>query len=143
LQERGFSEGDVRAICHLGKSIEKDKIVEGYIGEKGIGFNSVFEIAQIVHIKAGDFIFKFDATLPELRPTGMLALTWSPFPDAETVPKRTQLTLKLLPNTDASELEGKLEALQTTLLFFLRRLRRIVINTFKGLPSHHHTRRDE
>lgn len=130
--ECGFSERDVRAICFLGKSTKKAQKVEGYIGEKGIGFKSVFKVAQIVHVKSADYTFKFDTTLPELGSAGMLAPTWSPFPHAETVTKYTQMLLELSPQYDAGELKEKFGAFQTTLLLFLRRLRRIEINTSSG-----------
>ena len=44
--EDGFEEANVRAICSVGESTKKS--TQGYIGEKGIGFKSVFKIASRV-----------------------------------------------------------------------------------------------
>ncbi len=51
-------ENDVRQICHTGKSRKKEK--PGYVGEKGIGFKSVFQIASRVQIQSNAFSFSFD-----------------------------------------------------------------------------------
>ncbi len=41
--ERGFREKNIQALCDIGKST-KGKHKQGYIGQKGIGFKSVFTI---------------------------------------------------------------------------------------------------
>ena len=52
--ERGFSEANLRALCTVDESTKK---VQGtskeYTGEKGIGFKSVFRVADVVWIKSG------------------------------------------------------------------------------------------
>ncbi|KAG7284333.1 hypothetical protein NEMBOFW57_010705 [Staphylotrichum longicolle] len=48
--EDGFTERNLRAICNVGKSSKLE--AQGYIGEKGIGFKSVFMAAYRVHIHA-------------------------------------------------------------------------------------------
>jgi hypothetical protein len=55
--ERGFEEPNVRALCSLGKSTKARK--QGYIGEKGIGFKSVFVWSDEPHILSNGFDFKF------------------------------------------------------------------------------------
>lgn len=57
--EIGFSEGNIRAICDVGKST-KDRHNSGYIGQKGIGFKSVFRITEQPEIHSGGFHIKFD-----------------------------------------------------------------------------------
>jgi hypothetical protein len=49
--ENGFQEGHVKAICSTGESTKA--LIQGYIGEKGIGFKSVFKVAKKVHIQSG------------------------------------------------------------------------------------------
>lgn len=52
--ELGFSEANLRALCTVSESIKKvagNK--KGYIGEKGMGFKSVFRVADVVWIKSG------------------------------------------------------------------------------------------
>ena len=57
--ETGFSEKNIRAICDVGKST-KDRNSSGYIGQKGIGFKSVFRITEQPEIHSGGFHIKFD-----------------------------------------------------------------------------------
>lgn len=44
--ERGFSPANVRALCDVGRST-KGKGGLGYIGQKGIGFKSVFRVRPL------------------------------------------------------------------------------------------------
>ena len=53
--EIGFSSDNVDAICAVGKTT-KSKI-QGYIGEKGIGFKSVFRITTNPHIFSNGYRF--------------------------------------------------------------------------------------
>lgn len=55
--ETGFTNEDIKAICDVGKSNKKK--IQGYIGEKGIGFKSVFKISNEPHIYSNCFRFKF------------------------------------------------------------------------------------
>ena len=41
--ERGFSAENIRALCDIGNSTKKGSNA-GYIGQKGIGFKSVFRV---------------------------------------------------------------------------------------------------
>lgn len=56
--EVGFSEADIKSICSAGESTKKLKKVEGFIGEKGIGFKSVFKVSKYPHIFSNGFHFK-------------------------------------------------------------------------------------
>lgn len=51
-------QSNVRAICSTGESTKTN--TSGYIGEKGIGFKSVFKAASKVHIQSGPFSFFFE-----------------------------------------------------------------------------------
>lgn len=55
--EDGFTRDNLVAICNVGKSSKTG--AQGYIGEKGIGFKSVFMAAWKAHIQSGDFSFSF------------------------------------------------------------------------------------
>lgn len=59
--EVGFSEKNVRAICDVGRST-KGAHQSGYIGQKGIGFKSVFRVTDIPEIHSGGYHIKFDAS---------------------------------------------------------------------------------
>lgn len=58
--EVGFSESNIRAICDVGKST-KGAHRSGYIGQKGIGFKSVFRITDMPAIHSNGFHIRFDA----------------------------------------------------------------------------------
>ena len=56
--EVGFTETDVRSICNVGSSTKKGQ--EGFIGEKGIGFKSVFAATNNTSISSNGYNFKFE-----------------------------------------------------------------------------------
>ncbi len=51
---------------------------EGFIGEKGIGFKSVFKVANVVHVASGHYQFKLDRR----EPLGMILPRLSTFSEA-------------------------------------------------------------
>ena len=73
--ELGFWEQDVKAICNVDATTKKKDKSAGYIGEKGIGFKSVFKAANVVYIRSREYSFKFDVNDPILKDFGMLTQT--------------------------------------------------------------------
>ncbi|KAM0899030.1 hypothetical protein ACQ4PT_021575 [Festuca glaucescens] len=59
--ERGFSAENIRALCDIGNSTKKGAN-RGYIGNKGIGFKSVFRVTDAPEIHSNGFHVKFDIT---------------------------------------------------------------------------------
>ncbi|BFG15404.1 hypothetical protein CerSpe_016780 [Prunus speciosa] len=57
--ERGFSSQNIRALCDVGSSTKKGSNA-GYIGQKGIGFKSVFRVTDAPEIHSNGFHIKFD-----------------------------------------------------------------------------------
>ncbi|KAH9620786.1 hypothetical protein KSS87_018166 [Heliosperma pusillum] len=57
--ERGFTAKNIRALCDIGNSTKKGSSA-GYIGQKGIGFKSVFRITDAPEIHSNGFHIKFD-----------------------------------------------------------------------------------
>jgi len=119
--ERGFSKQDVEAICRLGRSTKAGNAkARGYVGEKGIGFKAVFEVADEVFISSGHYCFKFD----KRRPLGMVNPAWcDKFPGSMQA-SGTSILL-LLRESCAGRIERDMKALDSRTLMFLRRLRRI------------------
>ena len=72
--EVGFSEKNVRAICDVGRST-KDPCRAGYIGQKGIGFKSVFRVTDTPEIHSNSFHIRFDTTSG---PIGYILPHWKP-----------------------------------------------------------------
>ena len=60
--EVGFTSENVKAICSVGASSKSKKKI-GYIGEKGIGFKSVFTVSDAPEIHSNNFHFKFDRSV--------------------------------------------------------------------------------
>ncbi|KAF7591564.1 hypothetical protein BBP40_001444 [Aspergillus hancockii] len=109
--EVGFSKQNVEAICRIGQSTKSGSDRQkGYIGEKGIGFKSIFKVADIVWILSGPYSFKFDATTN----LGMITPVWSKFPH-EALAKGTsmlreiRLTLPALPTRTLRRQDKKLD----------------------------------
>jgi hypothetical protein len=122
--ENGFNPKNIEAICSIGSSTKTGiDNSSRYVGEKGIGFKSVFKVADVVYISSGHYTFKFDrhATI------GMIAPIWCDFP----VHRRrgcTSFYLQLAQRYDQKELRDELSSLDARMLVFLRQLRRIQIN---------------
>ncbi|KAJ4955822.1 hypothetical protein NE237_012605 [Protea cynaroides] len=57
--EQGFSSENIRALCDVGNSTKKLSNA-GYIGQKGIGFKSVFRVTDAPEIHSNGFHVKFD-----------------------------------------------------------------------------------
>ncbi|CAH2035137.1 unnamed protein product [Thlaspi arvense] len=58
--EKGFSEKNIESICSVGRSTKKGNRKRGYIGEKGIGFKSVFLITSHPYIFSNGYQIRFN-----------------------------------------------------------------------------------
>ncbi|KAH8744867.1 hypothetical protein F5882DRAFT_387628 [Hyaloscypha sp. PMI_1271] len=95
--EKGFLPNNVDAICRIGQSTKSgSNHTSGYIREKGIGFKSVFKVADVVLVAS-----------------------------INTLSNSTRSSHLLSPGADNDNLAKDLRSLQPSLLIFLRRLRRI------------------
>ncbi|KAL8930621.1 MAG: hypothetical protein Q9208_000492 [Pyrenodesmia sp. 3 TL-2023] len=127
--EDGFSESNIRAICSVGNSTKKHSA--GYIGEKGIGFKSVFKVAQKVHIHSGPFSFAFSHTREE--DDDGLGMITPYYEDAKELPHgvRTRMTLTLLDSTKFEDRAAEFHDVPDTFLMFLTRLERLSIELYR------------
>jgi len=123
--EVGFSPNNVDALCSLGQSSKAGAgVATQFVGEKGIGFKSVFKVADQVWVSSRHYEFKFDKNAK----LGMVAPILESFP----VIKRdgwTSFYLRLTPGTEnvvVSELQGS-EDMKPQILLFLRNLRKVVL----------------
>ena len=135
--EDGFTEANVTAICSI---TESGKVVsskteaqrqQGYIGEKGIGFKSVFKVASKVHIQSEPFSFCFEYNRDSASETGMGMIT-PLFVEHKEVPDgiRTRMTLDLAPAVDFDNLVKQFsdpDHLPDTLLMFLSQINKLTI----------------
>ncbi|KAK9036381.1 hypothetical protein V6N11_078385 [Hibiscus sabdariffa] len=58
--EKGFSSRNIDSICSVGRSTKKGNRRRGYIGEKGIGFKSVFLISAQPYIFSNGYQIRFN-----------------------------------------------------------------------------------
>ena len=126
--EDGFSRTNIKAICSVGNSTKKQSA--GYIGEKGIGFKSVFKIARKVHIQSGPFSFAFSHTRDD--DDDGLGMITPYYQDAEelSVGVRTRMELTLLDSVKFEELASEFRAVPDTFLMFLSRLQLLSIELY-------------
>jgi hypothetical protein len=121
--ENGFSQENVRALCSVGRSTKSKKA--GFIGEKGIGFKSVFQVSNRPEIHSNGFHFRFDMSDPEEH-LGYIVPNWIE-PDATMTTRGTTI---VLPAKDQESFSAAvLSELDARLLLFLRKLRHIELRT--------------
>ncbi|GFF32149.1 conserved hypothetical protein [Aspergillus udagawae] len=136
--EDGFTHENLVAICNVGKS---SKIgAQGYIGEKGIGFKSVFMVAWKVHIQSRDLSFSFRHKMGDSG-MGMISPVWEESQEVLPHPL-TRITLFLHENGSAEDLARQRETtlqqfreLKATFLLFMKNLRRIEVKICDSLDK--------
>ena len=132
--EDGFNSKNLRAICNIGKSSKTG--AQGYAGEKGIGFKSVFMAAYKVTIQSGYFSFSFSHRKGGSG-MGMITPVWEEnednFPD-----RLTRITLFLHEErTDLEDPRSQLEIiidqftnLHEDILLFMKNIQKIDITLY-------------
>lgn len=114
--EKGFDRRHIRAITAVGEST-KNRLLDGdirTIGEKGVGFKTVFAVASEVQIHSGDYHFRLTDREPTIPKT---------LPDSGVVHgTRMEIALK-----DRASLPPLKERDVLDLCLCLRRLRRLEI----------------
>ncbi len=117
--EVGFSERNVQALCSVGDSSKAKK--SGYIGEKGIGFKSVFTVSNAPEIHSNGFHFRFDRT-DDANLLGYVVPEWCE-PDDEVKAGSTAVVLPAAPGYKFGQ--ETIEDLDARLLLFLSKLKAI------------------
>ena len=136
--EIGFTEPNVQAICSVGAS-SKSKQKSGYIGEKGIGFKSVFTVSDAPEIHSNGFHFKFDRTV-EGNLLGYVVPHWCE-PTADVRPDCTTI---ILPAAKTYEFGADtLANLDACLLLFLNKLRQLTLLSNGQRVTFHRTDKGE
>lgn len=130
--EDGFEEENLRALCNVGQTSKLGR--QGYIGQRGIGFKSVFKYAWKVHIQSGPFSFCFKHR-PEDAGMGMISPEWHP-PEVLFEPI-TRMTFFLhddgdddMRSTQRSRIVEELNQFEPSMMLFLKNLRRIEMHIF-------------
>ncbi|XP_043085921.1 protein NO VEIN [Puntigrus tetrazona] len=127
--ECGFEDNNVRAICDVGRST-KGKHKYGYIGQKGIGFKSVFKVTDCPEIHSNGFHIRFDKNSG---PMGYILPHWveqerSVSADAREIAEQRWATKIHLPlRSERYQTKNLFHDVHPSLLLFLHRLRSITI----------------
>lgn len=125
--EVGFSQANVEAICEIADNTKKvEDSGKGYIGEKGIGFKSVFKVADVVWISSGHYTFRFDRG----QLLGMVVPIWDQFKSTDLVSTQTMFCLQIPNLEDRRTVKLHLLELRAELLLFLRKLTKIEVTIY-------------
>jgi len=127
--EIGFSPENVEAICAVGETTKSKS--QGYIGEKGIGFKSVFKVTSNPHIFSNGYSFCFPEREKETG-LGYIVPIW-----IETLPdslcrSKTTIILPLKPDFGYSKIEEMLHDIEPETILFLSKIKKIIIETDIG-----------
>ncbi|MCI0723785.1 MAG: DUF3883 domain-containing protein [Acidobacteria bacterium] len=120
--ELGFRQTHVSALCDVGKSSKEKK--KGYIGEKGIGFKSVFTVSDAPEIHSNGYHFRFNRT-GEDKLLGYVVPEWCD-PSEAVVPDATTIVLPAKRGREFSV--ATLENLDAGLLLFLSKVRELALH---------------
>ena len=124
--EAGFAERHVLAICSMGEST-KQASDAGYIGNKGIGFKSVFKLTATPEVHSRDYHIRFDSS----DGGGLGYIVPKPIaePAGWDASHGTAIVLPLAASGAEAilrEFRVHLHEIKPTLLLFLHRLHRLV-----------------
>lgn len=120
----GFSKDDVEAICAVGSSTKKAKTGTGTnssIGEKGIGFKSLFRVADFVWLSSRGYHLEWDRN----RMFGMIAPEWWddwPDPANPEMSGQTCFCMRIPEAQDRQDISKDLKKFEPGLLLFLNKL---------------------
>lgn len=143
----GFSGDDIEAICAVGSSTKKSETgTNSSIGEKGIGFKSVFRVADLVWLSSRGYHIKWDRN----RKFGVLAPEWWdardwPDPAYPQVGGQTSFCMRIPQIQDQEQVDVDLRKFDSALLLFLNKLRRVELEVIEpnGLKWNKVIRRSE
>ncbi|XP_073684891.1 uncharacterized protein [Garra rufa] len=127
--ECGFEENNIRAICDVGRST-KGKHKYGYIGQKGIGFKSVFKVTDCPEIHSNGFHIQFDKNSS---PMGYILPHWVEQERTvstaarEIADQRWATKIHLPLRSESYQTKNLFHDVHPSLLLFLHRLRSITI----------------
>ncbi len=131
--EIGFNQNNVDSICNIKRSTKSGKAgIKGYIGEKGIGFKSVFRVCDGPEIYSNGYQFRFNsnASLGKKKKQiklGYILPEWIEEQNEDVNPAYTNIVLPFISNM--TEIEKKrLKDVKPNLLLFLNKLLKLEIS---------------
>eukprot|EP00741_Cyanophora_paradoxa_P001841 tig00000507_g1784.t1 len=128
--ETGFDEKNVQAICTVGESTKKHRKEDGFIGEKGMGFKSVFVVSRAPEIYSNGYQFFLDEEPDAELGFGYVVPTWKEGDAPDVVKAHPGQTVILLPLKRGKyvTVAAGLQELHASLFVGLTKLERIVVD---------------
>jgi hypothetical protein len=146
--EKGFQLNNIKAISTIGDSTKSNQKDLGYIGEKGIGFKSVFAVSPSPHIYSNGYQIYFKDKDPDTG-LGYIIPYWKDeVPQVVSDRQQEFNTCILLPlkqsedNDFLKQIEQELKQLDAAILMFLKKLNHITV-LCNGYQAHYDKSRVE
>ncbi|XP_026458626.1 uncharacterized protein LOC113359161 [Papaver somniferum] len=142
--EKGFSSKNIDSICSVGRSTKKGHRERGYIGEKGIGFKSVFLITSRPYIFSNGYQIMFsEDPCPECN-VGYIVPQWveehptvaelqQVYGSARSLPT-TIIVLPLKPDK-VHPVKQQLSSIHPEVLLFLAKIKRLSVREANKDPK--------
>lgn len=124
--EVGFSTENIESISSIGRSTKKK--VDGYIGEKGIGFKSVFIVSESPHIFSNGYQIKFLEKDPDFILKYIVPYWVDQVPTAVTEHPATTSLLLPLKQGKKQLIVDHLKDIQAETILFLRKLEGLTVD---------------
>ncbi|KAJ4849705.1 hypothetical protein Tsubulata_018983, partial [Turnera subulata] len=134
--EVGFSRQNIDSLCSIGLSTKKGNRKLGFIGEKGIGFKSVFLVSSCPHIFSNGYKVRFSEKPDQHCGIGYIVPEWVSakpwFPDIRSVygsQNALPTTIIILPlkPEKVEVVKEQLSQLHPELLLFLSKIKRLYV----------------
>ncbi|KAH7865224.1 hypothetical protein Vadar_003836 [Vaccinium darrowii] len=134
--EKGFSPKNIESICSVGRSTKKGFRKRGYIGEKGIGFKSVFLITAQPYIFSNGYQIRFNEEpclechvgyiVPEWVDDNPTLSTLKQVYGSDTSLPTTTIVLPLKPDK-VKPVKQQLSSIHPEVLLFLSKIKKLSI----------------
>ncbi|ONI07896.1 hypothetical protein PRUPE_5G145800 [Prunus persica] len=144
--EKGFSPENIESICSIGRSTKKGNRNRGYIGEKGIGFKSVFLITAHPYVFSNGYQLRFSEEPCVHCNLGYVVPEW-----VDTNPNFSDIkqlygsaSASALPTTTlilplkadkVQPVKQQLSSIHRELLLFLSKIKKLSVREDNGDPS--------
>ncbi|KAM7480785.1 hypothetical protein LguiB_005368 [Lonicera macranthoides] len=134
--ERGFSDKNIESICSVGRSTKKGNRQRRYIGEKGIGFKSVFLITAQPYIFSNGYQIRFNEGPCMHCNVGYIVPEWVDENPSLSVIKQIYGSGKALPITTivlplksdkVKPVKHQLSSIHPEVLLFLSKIKRLSV----------------
>ena len=134
--EIGFTKANVQAICSTGESSKLNNL--NTTGEKGLGFKSIFGVANMIHILSGLWSFRFEHSQGQTG-IGMVTPIWTPRTELRYTGTRFRLRYAQQSEAFVKKIVDEFDKLADTIVFALRQIKTLEI-VFENVDGRDYTK---